>query len=702
MVKRVYSWGVATVTVLGAGWLQFSLGLDHVPHIPFSRPDSAYLSSLLRGGAAFLFVVPAYCLLGRAALLLSGTERRIARSFFVTLLCGVLLYDAYLFLAGHFFPVGTVLVLLPFLPGLILSSPRKIPSLLGATMRDARSTWKCLGGFERIFFGMTGLAIALAFLGTASPPTGMDALVYHFGLPSQYLVRHTLRLRDITPYCYYPQVAELASIPFLLLDPVGIGANLFCGLVFGGLVIAIGRLVLEISRSRTAAVCAAGTVATSWLLLEITFQSKNDLLLLLFLVQGIRLIATAETKSPRLGALFLGAACAVKLIAAAAVLPLLVSILITEKKRRRWEIPFLAAGPLFPWLVRNLLLLHAPLPGNLASVLSASLGQPTFWGRIRHLGLSFVREYPSGIQGPIGPGLLALVLLGFPAVRRNKPAFLLETSGIFSLILWMLFAQAQARYALPGVTLLAAAGAVRLARQGILMYAILLFTCCVSLGAGVQNSLRNHPAIWLLSGRTDLPGAIQPWLNSYRLQVRANRVLPADANVISIGESRLFYLKRRATFDSPDEPQRVLREAALLGDPARLRWRLLEQGYTHVLYNPAALAVSISAGRGTARSGLNGIPILRRMLGDLEVVATDPHWKSVSSRTGIGTLKLFSLRNKAGKRKHAREKFKKSPPSQRTQIFRSDIPSMPEPNTITVIPRRAQPDEESPGSAIHR
>jgi hypothetical protein len=476
---------------------------------------------------------------------------------------------------------------------------------------------------------LTGVALLWGALSVAAPPTGMDTLTYHLGLPSQYLVRGSISPPDSLGYYFYWQLYEMAVLPLVAADPSGIAANLFGWPIFAALVVGCRQLGRLLGGSR-AGWLAAAAAATSPVILIVLTETKNDILAAALVVSGVT--AWLEHDRPgsilvrrvALGAFFLGGALAVKPTTAFVVAPLL----LLEAWRARAQVFRLAAlAPilLLPsyWAIRNLIMVGHPLAPNIvASVPLAGGLFDGIPGRLAHLASSFFVFIPFNIDGPLGPALLVLsVAAAFGladlrpglADRRSRteperppspatghcasPRAEIAGVAIAALLFWVLAGRGQARFLLPAILLAASSGAAWIAASGRKTAGALLVAVAVTMGTSVRLIEAHTGFLMLQSGVMSSDRFVDRWVNTWRIQKAANQALPRDVDIISIGGGRHFPLKRRVISDGYWERSRVLEHAHDHNhDPGELHGWLREKGFEYVMNNPASLNVTISMG----------------------------------------------------------------------------------------------------------
>lgn len=510
------------------------------------------------------------------------------------------------------------------------------------------------GVFGAIYFLPAVAMIAWVALVTLAPPAGMDALTYHLGLPAQYLARGALTPPDGLIYYQYTQAGEMLALLGLVVDATGRASTVLLGLGLPLAAISAGRLAGELAmvsdkRSRASAalarVLAFAAVATLPVAVFTVAHGKTDALALALVLAGVRRAVT-RASCPFRAAFLLGGAVAVKLTAAYVAFPALIWVVWRVRRHPRVVAAVLGLAALAPayWLGRNLMLTGSPFPQAhyLAAVIKAgasgSVGASIAERVLRLFGASllFVSQ---GIDGPMGPVVISLAVLAFAGLcARRQLAYrrhLKAASGIavVAVMLWLMTGGGSHAYAaggllrflLPAFGVAAAAGAALAAelilprgghtRSGAFLGALFALGLVANLLAAGSVLARSMPAVDYLSGRIDTPEYLRGWLSTYELQRRADLMLPRDAVVAGVGESRLFYLHRDARFDADADLPRVYRILSANGhDLAALdRWAA-DEGITHVLHAPDVYARNILIGLSPPPTAYGDRAIFERWL----------------------------------------------------------------------------------------
>lgn len=469
--------------------------------------------------------------------------------------------------------------------------------------------------------------LAWAFVVTLAPPVGMDTLTYHLGLPAQYLARGHLVPPDDLLYYGFTQTGEMLALVALAADSSGRASQILLGLALPLGAVASGRLAAELAmgsdrRSRATAslarVLGFAAIATLPMALFTVAHGKTDALATALTLAASRRVLT-RSACPFRASFLLGAALSAKLSAVFAVAPLAIWLAWTQRRRWRLAPVLIVLFALVPgsWMLRNLFVIGLPVPASVTwslgfeNVTAVGLGASV----LRLFGAMFVLV-DNGIDGPVGPlpaALAALCVAGLFAGRTQLRAAAMVS--LASLGFWLAAGGGSHGYAhgglvrflLPGLALFAAAGSTVAAElihpkggrtsSGKLLGSLFVVAAATSALAAGAVLGRAFPAVDVLTGRMTKTEYLRLWVGTGPLQEEAARLLPTSARVLSVGETRLFPLRRDARFAvDADLPivYRVLKESN--GDTRALddRWR--RDGWTHVLHAADVYARNIVVG----------------------------------------------------------------------------------------------------------
>ncbi|MCG6963425.1 MAG: hypothetical protein LJE95_09175 [Acidobacteria bacterium] len=426
----------------------------------------------------------------------------------------------------------------------------------------------------------------LALPAAAAFPFFYDAWVYHLGLPWQALIEHGFHPHVENLFSTFPPLAQLTALPALAASLPRVPALLhLVACLFVATTIAALARRLGAGR-RLAEVAGVAFLLAPPLGLVVGFPAAEGW----FLVALVPAVAIA-VGAPRLrwapfaAGLLAGIATASRL--QGAPWGLLILALILVRYRRVWPtaatLGGLAAGAA-PWWVKNAILLGSPF----APIGWHRPGIETLW---RDAGswlasgrspIQCVLSLPSLLApfaGFVAPLLLAAVL-SLLAPRGDRRRLALLIAG--GLAAWSATGTLE-RFLAPSVALLlalAVAGRSRATR---------LAGCAVVVTTAALGIV---PSVRVLAA-TDLVAA--PFINggrgTTRLRVndplpayRAARLLPSDARLLLVGETRPLLCPRRMVVTSQHDVSPLRTPLEEGGAPAALRW-LHRHRITYVLIN---------------------------------------------------------------------------------------------------------------------
>lgn len=544
-----------------------------------------------------------------------------------------------------------------------------LPVFIAALFGPGRAAWSWLrdaparlvstassgGVFGASMILLGGFGLAWTMLSTFAPPAGMDALTYHIGLPVQYIARGSLTPPDAVHYYQYTQGGEMITLIGVALDRTGIAANIILGLAFPAAVLAASRTSGEIAfessgdagRRDEARMIAFGVVATSAIAIFTVAHTKTDVLTLLLFLLALRRLLPG-TFSPIRAAFLLGASLAVKITAVYGVLPALV-VLAWKTRRRPMLWPLLAAllvaMPGY-WWIRNILQFGTIMPqtGHVLASTAGSIAAPLAERALR-IFASFFLFIDQGIDGPYGAASAAVTLASILSLRASHRPLLDDSFGVTALVtivaiaLWFVTGGGSHAYARGGLFrfVLPALGSALAGGSAYIAVAImpglatalrrllkigLVIAAAASLLVAVRIQMKYQPFPSYLCGAITMEQYMTNWSSSWRIQDEASRILPANAKVLSIGESRLFYLHRNASFEFDADLPRifgVMHDASCTDDTATIahlgEW-IHREGYTHILYAPDWYATKILVGLAPSPPRYGDGSVLERFLAE--------------------------------------------------------------------------------------
>jgi hypothetical protein len=315
-------------------------------------------------------------------------------------------------------------------------------------------------------------AVPWLLAGPLLPPTNVDTLGGHLGLPALWLLAHKVTMFAGNPYYCYPLGFERALLP--LYAVVGPGAvNASTVLLLGGAAAALACAL----RPAVPALAPWG----GWLLFGCAPALANagdghpDTGLVLAAALGVLALAAPAVPSRpatglvRGGAMDLGLAAGLACLDKYTGIPLAVALLIAGWARFR-RLPFIAAAACLilnaPWLVRNVLSVGNPVYPFGAAWLPSLRWTPwngaILWGTMRDASVAWGWTYPEdGVRAFLAlpwqaarntwfaPHVLLLYLL--PVLLLVRPARAVAGWALVFAILWAVPEPKFGRYLLPVV-----------------------------------------------------------------------------------------------------------------------------------------------------------------------------------------------------------------------------------------------------------
>jgi hypothetical protein len=469
---------------------------------------------------------------------------------------------------------------------------------------------------------LLSLWAALLFWGDLQPEVFFDSLFYHLGVPNQFGLHHGLVNFDLLYASFVMTVQMVWGFAGAL------GGEIAVKVLHGGAAVLVG--LLYGAYARRFATPAVGWIAAV-LFLTMPLLSYNattagtDVAWTAFELGACFALARALSEDSRellrLAGWLTGLSATCK-YPAMAYIPLTGLVILWTRRRedaRPWKeigldlLHFTAPALLVlsPYLLRNLLYHHNPLypfggvhwgvpriaashwlafqgdaPARVWSQEFASVKQAMHF--ILHPWfITMEGRSSSDFVGPLWLMLLPLLLL---SKRSTKPARLFIRIAGLGWILWLL-TTGTPRYGLPVMALLAP-----LLAEALLALPTLRRTAFALVGAGAfANLVWTHVHLYGTDGWRVL-GGLEPvasYLGSqhgtyptppYDAYAWINAHLPKDAKVLVIGDSRDYYLKRRAIPSSVYDPQPVL--TYLEGrTPAQAAEAMRRDGVTHLFFN---------------------------------------------------------------------------------------------------------------------
>jgi hypothetical protein len=477
--------------------------------------------------------------------------------------------------------------------------------------------------------------LALLFFYAAFPPTFYDALLYHLGVPGYYLQSGGFAPWPENVFSALPQNAEMLNL--LLLSGGSIhGPKLL------SLATALALLLYLVDWGRALKLRHYWLPALIFFSIpEVVFLAvteKNDLLLMLFLLPGVRLLAglkdnTGGWKECATSGVFLGLAGGVKwqglLYGAAFTAAYFLTSRAPLVKRflQIALIGFIVLLMISPWLIKNQVTFGNPVHPYLGALFTNGNGAADQARQIsdgvrRGQGFTpsaifsfflhmFLSPYSLGLTHITGVIMLLLIPLLFLRGKDPEQVFLLV--GCIGGFLLLLAVSRVPRYFLPVFMMLSlplAAGWEKLEEKFpryrriafVLLFSLVLIQAVQAVSLLERMTLGARYTWGKLRG--ELPAgtrylAIIPY---YRAVQFINTNLPEQSRIVFLGEERTFYIQRPFLASSSFDKNPVWDDFLASPDVAAWAGYLHHLGVTHILYSPQGLA---RMGRNSTTSGIS-------------------------------------------------------------------------------------------------
>jgi hypothetical protein len=482
-----------------------------------------------------------------------------------------------------------------------------------------------------------GLVAGVLLVQAVAPPTDWDSLMYHLQVPRRFLEAGRIFVPEDNLHVAFVGLAQMLYIPLLALKSPAAAAVLSA--LFALL---LGLAVFSLAARFFSGAAASLSFITVWattsvLLVAITPRIDVTLALYLFLGHYALLIALDEpARRSRfyLAAVLIGSAVGIKYHALAYALalgPLVLWLAFANERVPRGTLRALAVFSLVavaaaaPWLVKNWILLGAPLypffaegmlqpwlaslygttaiPGSVDPDALRAIGQARMPFNLIHLFTAPGRLTVEQEGVFYHMNLLYLLLpLSVLFIRNKTLTWLVVTAVGYLLIVILPFPTTNLRYLIPAfapLTIAAAFIAVRLSNRFLSADAarlLIIALAALSLFPSAKAMyfwLRKSDVLGYLVGATSQREYLQTGFYLYSQLVQAtNERVPPDGKVLLLFEARGYYF-----------------EPAVIQDNVLTNWPFLapktvedsgclrSTGITHVLFN--GLAVRYYASRGT-------------------------------------------------------------------------------------------------------
>jgi hypothetical protein len=476
------------------------------------------------------------------------------------------------------------------------------------------------GSTEWVAAAGAGACALAVFAGALVPETFYDALYYHLGLPSQYLLQNTIATRPAVVHSAFPAYHDSLLGALLALGGAPLARLFtFATYLFGGLSCSLlARLLLG---------TGGGPAALFLMSIPgiVIMSSMTNVDTGMLWYSAMALAGAARASGSRgaerrrwsiLSAIPLGMAVGSKYTGLFLLpIPALVLLASGEESplKRLRSVSWLAGTALLvasPWYLRNLAVYGNPVFPALDSLFGPTQAGQWALGNLKkdisRLPLSF-REMGNlpvllsssrlhlGAGAEIGWGVLVLLPSAL-AAAISKKAFRPYLAGAAVFVLLWGANHAAVRYLYPILPLFAAAGGWAMAVSGERRHLLRLLISLALAVMVVFNLLAaGRVLVGQFGGRRILTGYLTGKISAgtyltamlpyYEMALWMNVNLPPGAQVLFLGETRVLYVERVVRFSSAYDHTdivRWMRESP--GDDA-FRERIAGTGADHLLIN---------------------------------------------------------------------------------------------------------------------
>ncbi len=537
-------------------------------------------------------------------------------------------------LLGGLHPAAVLL--LPVLLG--LAAFRELRDLPRLSRQAARQLLQRRG--DRVLWGfgiaVFAAAVVFMFLYALGPPVDFDALMYHLRVPQQFLDHRRIYLPTDNLHVSRVGLAHMLYLPLLTLSSSA-GPATLAAVLAALLGLAVFALCVRLLGEKTASLSLGllwGT--TTILLVAISPRVDVSLTLYLFLAHYALLIALSQPEWRKLfflAAAFLGFAVGVKLTALPYIAGLSPLIAWIAYHRTRtvanslqplglFGLCFLAA--VLPWLIKNWMLLGAPLHPFLAAPVLQPWLRPLFgstpwptaidpdvlnfiWGLRAPFNLRDAFFAPGrltieaeGAYQYLNPALL-LLPLWLIFIRNKTLSWLVLPVLIFLLIVLAILPSPNLRYLIPAAvppTIVVAHIMVAISDRFLskqtarVLLVALTGLALVPTALTVRDWLTWTRAAGHFVGTVSAADYIGNSLGPEYLEVvrLTDTELAADSRILMLFEARGYYFERSVLQDNKMTNWRLI-SSAIDDDDC-----LESVGVTHVLLGLATLRHFVQAG----------------------------------------------------------------------------------------------------------
>ena len=486
------------------------------------------------------------------------------------------------------------------------------------------STWPA---WDRVFFGMLAVFLLLYMISALGPETSYDSLAYHLAIPQQWLIYH--RIIPTPNYCF-------SGIPFNMELLYGLALALSgpelpkllhyaCGVGTLGVIYILSKRYA----SRLSGLIAC-LIMVSPLMIALEFgRSSVDLGSTFFSLLAanafLKGMVPASVSDQRrwliLSGVFCGLTMGTKYVTWTLLPSLGVALWWTERARGRGNVRHLliteglilvpACVLVLPWLIKNIFVFENPFYPFFNTFWPSPSGSLSNWAGLFSEGSRSLRglltwkgfwaylknPWATTMQGDfLGPAFL--LFLPWLWYLRGTGSRIKPLIRVF-LSLWILLSIGTflPRFWLSALVLLAVLLGVSMSRAprrvmglSCLLLSLVLFSnFCWAANFAINSE--GWKVVWGRMTSSEYLGTAHLSYGAPYFQAAEfiNAVLPADAEVLILGDYRSLYVQRRLWVASAYDTQPIFVLANASADGDDLYARLKKHGITHLLLNAASI-----------------------------------------------------------------------------------------------------------------
>jgi hypothetical protein len=492
-------------------------------------------------------------------------------------------------------------------------------------------TNKSQKGFFTVLYVLLIFAASLtALFGALPPETFYDTLMYHLGVPLQWLQEHRIHNVHSIMQSYYPlnshvlyaatlllkdeKSAKLLNWAFAMLTAwaaYSFGKKYFSaasGIFAGAIFLATPMVLLVASRA-----CIELPLAFFETLAFFSFVNWYD-----SSRPKSGLPPAENNKWFYLSAVFIGMAMGSKYTSASALISLiflLAVIFLIEKKpfgkliKKSMLYLFIVFAVMSPWFIKNYFDVGNPIyPFKLSTsrgVAQISKGKavdyidqaPKLNSPLHFITVPWRVAMTNEFQeSHSGAAFLYLVPLLFLFKNNSKYAKLFIIYAIPYYLIWVIMGRVYFRFLIPFLPVIAVLFGYYIAESCIPKWLRggVLFVCAVFLSSNLYFTLTVQgicqDPVGVLTGRQDKKTYLSIQRPTYPCPYYqvidwANKNLPPSVKILSIGETRGYYSKRKIITSSAADTNPVIEWCRQSRNADELYGKIKEKGVTHILIN---------------------------------------------------------------------------------------------------------------------